>query len=499
LLASVLVHAAAIAQPMPQPGDDAESYILRWNTWAEATDPDQSAMKALQDAVDDAKDAMRQIPSRHGENAARWAIEAPFYHPDNWALAVQAAAAIKPHTERVRAILAGETLAPRYIVPEQMELVPWDQDTPASYAEVLDFGESGAASSLWPAVSILRIESDFAMQRGNTGLVFSNALAMIDVTRHYTAQPDLMNRLHARACLDSAVRRIAWLLTHSDDLPRDALLERLQSSLVAFDRRDPGFVPVFRTMRLAQEGTLLERFEPGDGGKFTPRGKHVFGEHFKIQDNMYWSLFSRKFIYRVPPTVESDFAPVEEQLRVYRAVSFALERDLSAAPHARQEFESAVIFQEFAGRDDAERLAPALSYFSLSQHHFAQELSQKARLRATVITLALFRYHARHGSWPVLLDTIDEDLLPIDPVDPYSGELFGYAVRDGLPVVWSAGPDRDNDGGRRYPSAPPDDPWFSPSSAWFSIDEWSSMPPEDRARYDGDIMFFPPEPAEPGD
>jgi len=133
--------ALAHAQPIPQPGDDAESFILRWNAWAEATDPDQSAITSLQASVDAAKDAMRAIPSKHGENAARWAIEDPFYHPDNWDLAVKAASAIAPHCDRVRARLAAPTIATRFGAPEQGVVFEPDDRRPTSYAEVMQFAE----------------------------------------------------------------------------------------------------------------------------------------------------------------------------------------------------------------------------------------------------------------------------------------------------------------------------------------------------------------------
>lgn len=75
--------------------------------------------------------------------------------------------------------------------------------------------------------------------------------------------------------------------------------------------------------------------------------------------------------------------------------------------------------------------------------------------RGTLLTLALHAHHAKHRKWP-------ENLAKIDPavglknaklvrVDPMTGERFIYRIKDGKPLLYSAGVDGDDDGGEHHP------------------------------------------------
>lgn len=70
----------------------------------------------------------------------------------------------------------------------------------------------------------------------------------------------------------------------------------------------------------------------------------------------------------------------------------------------------------------------------------------------TMIALALYAHHAKHGKWPDRLRDTDKDVGLKDyrryGKDPYTGKLFKYKLVDGNPVLYSIGADGKDDGGR---------------------------------------------------
>jgi len=93
----------------------------------------------------------------------------------------------------------------------------------------------------------------------------------------------------------------------------------------------------------------------------------------------------------------------------------------------------------------------------------------QAQLQGSILRLALMLYECDHGKLPESLDALAPEYLPSLPTDPYSGGPFHYrissgervrmfhnideskAYRDlapGAAVVWSVGPDLNDDGGR---------------------------------------------------
>jgi hypothetical protein len=76
--------------------------------------------------------------------------------------------------------------------------------------------------------------------------------------------------------------------------------------------------------------------------------------------------------------------------------------------------------------------------------------SELAALRrdAVLVAIALELYRRRSGSWPASLDALVPDLLPAVPLDRYDGKPLRYRLVAGAPLLYSAGTDRDDDGGR---------------------------------------------------
>ncbi len=64
------------------------------------------------------------------------------------------------------------------------------------------------------------------------------------------------------------------------------------------------------------------------------------------------------------------------------------------------------------------------------------------------IGLALELYHRQHHQWPSSLADLSPQWLPETPVDRITGKPLKYKIVDDRPLVYSVGPDHDDDGGR---------------------------------------------------
>jgi hypothetical protein len=67
---------------------------------------------------------------------------------------------------------------------------------------------------------------------------------------------------------------------------------------------------------------------------------------------------------------------------------------------------------------------------------------------ATLVALALTLFHRRHGAWPERLEQLVPDLLPTVPPDRFTGQPLRYRVVEGRPVLYSVGPDIEDQGGQ---------------------------------------------------
>jgi hypothetical protein len=108
-------------------------------------------------------------------------------------------------------------------------------------------------------------------------------------------------------------------------------------------------------------------------------------------------------------------------------------------------------------------LAPALGQAASVRR------SSRTAVEAAATAVALTRYRRAHGDWPSSLDLLVPRFLAAIPRDPFDGAPLRYALRDGVPLMWSIGNDRIDDGGR--PAAGEEDTLDSPKmSRWKRLD-----------------------------
>jgi hypothetical protein len=79
---------------------------------------------------------------------------------------------------------------------------------------------------------------------------------------------------------------------------------------------------------------------------------------------------------------------------------------------------------------------------------FDAGLRGRGELLAVAAGVACERHRQRTGRWPDSLEAIPKDILPAVPTDPFTGKAVTFRrLADGV-VVYSIGPDGQDDGGR---------------------------------------------------
>ncbi len=99
---------------------------------------------------------------------------------------------------------------------------------------------------------------------------------------------------------------------------------------------------------------------------------------------------------------------------------------------------------------------------------------------ATRLMISAYRHRARHGDFPQETTEVDRELFPDLPLDPYSGEPLKLRVDDGRVVIYSVGPDRDDDQARGLKD-----------HRFVLRDEYSALNDDEKMQWDGDWVLTP--------
>jgi hypothetical protein len=100
---------------------------------------------------------------------------------------------------------------------------------------------------------------------------------------------------------------------------------------------------------------------------------------------------------------------------------------------------------------------PALrGYGIVASKIYAANQRDLTRLRCTIVAIAAERYRLKHGAWPDSLADLAPTPLPESWIDPYDGQPLRYRVLEDGVIVYSVGPDGQDNGGKldKNPNAP---------------------------------------------
>jgi hypothetical protein len=145
-------------------------------------------------------------------------------------------------------------------------------------------------------------------------------------------------------------------------------------------------------------------------------------------------------------------------------------------------------------RDETGKLRYAPVYFfspAISPIYNAVERTKQMR-DAVEVAIALTIWKKQHGAWPKSLDELVPDLLAEVPPDRLDGKPLRYALRDGKPVLYSIGNDRDDDGGRNVSVGLIPEDVYWPAAITFARPSAEQLNSYNSDENDGDWILWPP-------
>ena len=172
--------------------------------------------------------------------------------------------------------------------------------------------------------------------------------------------------------------------------------------------------------------------------------------------------------------------PRSDQEQVFEQQRQAVRSDLTGPIHSKAFFAS--IRESESGFFHPHRSGMAYMPVGLmlpAYDRFAVRVHEARVVRdATRLMIAAHRHRAHHGELPQATTEVDRELLPDLPLDPYSGEPLKMRVDDGRVVIYSVGPDQDDDQGRELKD-----------HRFVLREEYDSLNEDEKKYWDGDWVL----------
>ncbi len=308
-------------------------------------------------------------------------------------------------------------------------------------------------NGLLPDLSLIRsfsrwlaFDAIVAAKRGDSGRAVDSIRTIRRLARQLDHEPDLISYLVAIAVDSLAAVTVERMIeAHADVFSRDDLTA-LAHEISTAHRSVPA--SVLDSERMMFEDFLQRAFtDDGHGdGHITREGFRLYGSmvdfrtnpadvgevmDFKSVSDTVASLAtlsrtelskaSRDYLNLVRSDLDAGY-------EVYRGRGFASERWVESNEGRRS-------------LDPVLQLIPSFGRAIDSQNKFL------VRIDSALAVIAMEQYRRDSGAWAGSFDVLVPRYLPLAPEDPFTGDPLRLKITDDGPVIYSVGPDRDDDGG----------------------------------------------------
>jgi hypothetical protein len=316
---------------------------------------------------------------------------------------------------------------------------------------------------------LLRLDAEQAAAAADGARTSADLLACIGIASQLDKTQLNVMRMASLKLLHEAIQTLGLVLSQYPSLLGDDQLSSLVIRLKAYGG-EAGIRPNVADERMLFED-IVQRTYSDDGN----------GDGTAIVDLLYETIAPGEkaswLICATAPLTTHEYASRRELMSKYNAIMEQVQKacdkplwkcvDLPGAAALRlskAEKKSCVLIPLFV---------PSVSNLYLAAERAAQERD------AALVEVALARFHSKRRRWPNDLDELVPNFLDEVPVDRFAGAPIKYRFRDGQPVLYSVGADRNDDDGRA-PAGDEDDA----AATWVPARKASHAP-------DGDWILWP--------
>jgi hypothetical protein len=285
--------------------------------------------------------------------------------------------------------------------------------------------------------NLLRLEAALLAQDGHADAALGSTRGILVSARSVGDEPTLISMLIRIACASVAVNSLERVLAQGEPSPDE--LKRMQELLEA-EADEPLLVIALRGERALDHQLMIALKDREVKGSVLGGGGPSGGSAmFDLAAPMLARGSHARILRLMTEMVETAKLPPEQQAEPLQAIELKVKM-------ARVNYDvlTALIMP---------------SVIKVSEAH-RRDL---AGLRCAIVAVAAERYRREHGAWPATAADLAPAFLKVLPTDPYDGQPLRYKrLTDGI-IVYSVGPDKQDDGGcrnRSYPMAKGSDMGF---------------------------------------
>jgi hypothetical protein len=339
---------------------------------------------------------------------------------------------------------------------------------------------------------LLQADMERAINNAEADVIMQQLTAQIALAKHlHQTSPFTNSNLYANDQLRSVLQTIRLLLNEKPELLSDQELQFLMHRLRSLDEEN------FFTVRFGWLRWLIDDFlqryytDDGDGdGVLTPDGLSMLIDLDGTELGQAQAARPGSFVDSLLSTLPKGRFPDAGLHWTERLTFDVVGSGLTLVLAGRREVKTAA--HRLVDQLQAEAAQPLwereASQFANSLHSLADssqdrvsflpvlvmfgpmapasldgEVTRQER-DATLAALALESFHRTSGRWPQTLAELTPDLLPTVPLDRFDGNPLRLRLKNGKPILYSVGRNRNDDGGQPVPSG--ESGWETDAGDW---------------------------------
>jgi len=467
-----LMSACGFAQPTPRVDESFDEYEARYVQWYDSVPEQDQAwpeMQAIDVLLKDQLDGMRLTTD---PTADAWDASVDF---------------VQDHGELVEQIWGYSTHAHLAIPPSGLFKEDPSEDLPKGIGILLpNLGMIGTQSRM------LVIDAILASEAGDHERVLTDIRTVRDLQRFIPVANTtiemlvdiLIGSIVSQAILANQIDLSGW---SKEDLDQLALLFQ------------PPDIQAKMIRAVSVEGWMVQDmlnwvYEDSANGQITILGAKRLMGMARMLDTLDGDTFSGESVEGLSAlaratSLKRDIRSLEDQIALSDRLFQIILGEANTPTNVFHKFQSSVLIEELASQKvNRFEYLPVLMIIPELSRSYRRFVQAKGVDSAAAILVALHRHHRRHGAFPASLDRLDADFVHSSFVDPYTGQPFKYKLIDGKPLVYSLGPDRDDDGGKPILNEEGDAEYWPD---FLTLDELETLDEDGRAAIDGDWVLYP--------